>query len=416
MVSYPLKENALQYFSYQYTNREAAKLNTTRLRERLLKQKLLDTYHEEMMKSIERKHISIFDGYHFKLSPQLFLFQNFVLKENSSSQGCRPVCNSGTKNRSGHDLNSMTVTGPSYLCNGPSVFLSFRLHQVAFCLDISRCYRSLITDEQTCNLRLFYWYKDCHDPTTLCVMRYDRVTYGDRPAQCLLEISFRTIISPACKLDISKSIISNDRIVDDVCSSQKTHDQVNDIVEDLTQAFSQYGFGIKHKIKSYDDIEPQGVLGMLWAPRTDILFVTTTLNIHEKKRGKYSGLALSKENISEALLDKAVIARLSAQSFEYLNCLIGPVQSSLRILFSLVCKVLKDWVTPLSLVDKDLDKQVRDTLYNLVNLPERINPTPRCIIPSKYTLRRICVSTDAGKPALACPSFSWQGQCPACNG
>ena len=80
-------------------------------------------------------------------------------------------------------------------------------------------------------------------------MRYDRVTYGDRPAQCLLEISFRTIISPACKLDISKSIISNDRVVDDVCSSQKSHEEVNDIVEDLTQAFSQYGFGIKHKKK-----------------------------------------------------------------------------------------------------------------------------------------------------------------------
>ena len=211
LVRYPLKENALQYFSWQNSNREAARVNTIKLRERLIKNNVLKEYHDEMMKSLERKHISIFESYSPKLSPQLFLFQNFVLKQSSTSQGCRPVCNSGTKNRSGFDLNSMTVAGPSYLCNGPAVFLSFRLHPVAFCLDISRCYRSLLADEQTCNLRCFWWYQNAEDPASLCIFKYDRVTYGDRPAQCLLEISFRTIISPACEMEISRRIISNDR-------------------------------------------------------------------------------------------------------------------------------------------------------------------------------------------------------------
>ena len=402
MVRYPLKDKALQYFSWQNSNREAAKINTIKLRERLIKNKVLEVYHEEMMKSLERKHISIFDAYHPRLSPQLFLFQNFVLKESSVSQGCRPVCNSGTKNRSGQDLNSMTCAGPSYLCNGPAVFLSFRLHPVAFCIDISRCYRSLLADEQTCNLRLFWWYRDCMDPASLCIFKYDRVTYGDRPAQCLLEISFRTIISPACKLEISKSIISNDRVVDDICTSLRSHEEADRVIEDISQAFAQYGFGIKHAIKTHHVLEPQAVLGMSWIPTSDDLTVTTTLNLHSKKRGKYSGEALTAENISTAVLDKSVIARVSAQSFEYLNCLIGPVQSCLRILFSMVCKVLKDWVTPLHLVDKELDTQVRSILYSLVDLPSRINSIPRCIIKPGFKLRRICVSSDAGKPALGC--------------
>ena len=402
MVSYPLKDKALQYFSWQNSNREAARINAIKLRERLIKNKVLESYHEEMMKSLERNHISIFESYSPHLSPQLFLFQNFVLKESSVSQGCRPVCNSGTKNRSGHDLNNMTIAGPSYLCNGPAVFLSFRLHPVAFCIDISRCYRSLLCDEQTCNLRCFWWYKDCNDPASLCIFKYEVVTYGDRPAQCLLEISFRTIISPACKMDISKSINSNDRVVDDVCSSLRSHEEVDRVIEDLTQAFSQYGFGIKHAIKTHHVLEPQGVLGMLWSPTSDELSVTTTLNMHCKRRGKYSGKALSADNINTAVLDKAVIARISAQSFEYLNCMIGPIQSCLRILFSMVCKVLKDWVTPLHLVDKELDSQVRAILHNLVDLPKKIKAIPRCIIKPGYILRRICVASDAGKPSLAC--------------
>ena len=162
----------------------------------------------------------------------------------------------------------------------------------------------MYTDTQTSNLRLFYWYKDPEKPETLCIMKYNRVTYGDRPAGCLLEISFRTIVAPACKLDISKSTICNERIVDDIASSQPSHEEVNHIVKDLSSAFDSFGFGIKHVFKTHDDIEPQGVLGMLWAPRSDELSVTTLLNIHVKKRGRYSGLALTPENIKSATAER----------------------------------------------------------------------------------------------------------------
>ena len=402
LVTYPLREDALKYFTPQNSNREAARFNTIRLRERLKKQNLLSSYHEEMIKSLERGHISIFEDYTPDLNPQLFIFQNFVLKDNSSSQGCRPVSNSGTKNKSGHDLNQMTLTGPNYLCNGPAVFLAFRMHAVGYSMDVSRCYRSMYTDIQTSNLRLFYWYKDPEKPETLCIFRYDRVTYGDRPAGCLLEISFRTIVAPACKLEISKSTICNERIVDDIASSQPSKLEVDNIVTDLSSAFDSFGFGIKHVFKTHDDIDPQGVLGMLWAPRSDELSVTTVLNIHVKKRGRYAGLALTPENINTAVLDKVIIARLSGQCFAYLNCLIGPIQACIRILFSQACRVLKDWVSPLHLADKELDTQAKALMMNLVNLPERIRPMPRCIIPYNYELKRICISSDSGKDALAC--------------
>ena len=55
MVKYPLKDKALQYFSWQNTNREAARINAIKLRERLIKNKVLESYHEEMMKSLERR-------------------------------------------------------------------------------------------------------------------------------------------------------------------------------------------------------------------------------------------------------------------------------------------------------------------------------------------------------------------------
>ena len=405
MVSYPLKENALEYFSAKNTNREAARINTIRLRERLVKNNLLDSYHEEMEKSLERGHISFFDDYHKNTSPQLFIFQNFMLKESSSSHACRPVSNSGTKNRSGHDLNSMTLAGPNFMCNGAAVFLSFRLLPVGIILDISRCFRSLVTDEQTNLLRLFYWYRKKDDPNSLAIMRYERVTYGDRPAQCLLEISFRTIVSPECKLEVSKSIIANSRIVDDCCGSLQSQDEADHTIADITQAFGKFSFSIKHAFKTGDDVDPQGVLGMLWSPKSDLLSVTTVLNIHSKRRGKSSGLPLNAENIANAVLDKTRLARLAGQCFELLNCLIGPVQSVIRIVFSLASSHLKDWVTPLHLVDKDLDTQFRTILLNLVDLPSKIKPMSRNIVPAGYTLKRIGICSDSGAHGLACTVY-----------
>ena len=126
-------------------------------------------------------------------------------------------------------------------------------------------------------------------------------------------------MAPACKLEISKSTICNERIVDDIASSQPSKLEVDNIVTDLSSAFDSFGFGIKHVFKTHDDIDPQGVLGMLWAPRSDELSVTTVLNIHVKKRGRYAGLALTPENINTAVLDKVIIARLSGQCFAYLN-------------------------------------------------------------------------------------------------
>ena len=69
LVKYPLKENALEYFSAKNTNREAARINTIRLRTRLVKNNLLDSYHEEMEKSLERGHISFFDDYQKTTTP-----------------------------------------------------------------------------------------------------------------------------------------------------------------------------------------------------------------------------------------------------------------------------------------------------------------------------------------------------------
>ena len=402
LVTYPLQENALEYFSAKNTNREAARINTIRLYERLKKNKLLDSYHEEMMKSLERGHISFYDAYHPKMEPQLFIFQNYSLKDDSTSQACRPVSNSGTKNKSGHDLNSMTIAGPNYMCNGPSVFFSFRLHPVGFTLDVSRCYRSLVTDEQTNRLRLFYWYRDKDDKDSLSIMRYERMTYGDRPAQCVLELSFRTIVSPECKMETSRGIIANSRIVDDCCASLRDEDEVNEAIQDITQAFGKFSFSIKHAIKTGDDVDPQMVLGTLWDTQLDTISVKTVLNLHPKRRGRSIGQPLSKENIPNAVLDKTSLARLSGESWEYLNCLIGPIQATIRILFSIASVQLKDWVTPLHLVDKELDNQIRSILLNLIDLPKRIKPMSRCLIPKSFTLRRIALCSDSGKYGMAC--------------
>ena len=65
-------------------------------------------FHEEMLKTLEQGHIEIVEDFDPKLTPQNFIFLNYVTKL-SASQAVRPVSNSGARNLKGFNLNDCTI-------------------------------------------------------------------------------------------------------------------------------------------------------------------------------------------------------------------------------------------------------------------------------------------------------------------
>ena len=70
-------------------------------------------------------------------------------------------------------------------------------------------------------LRATYYPSDPSNPncTNYRIFFYERVSYGDSLAACLLEIMMRLFIAPDCKSEAGARLIELERYVDDVLKS-----------------------------------------------------------------------------------------------------------------------------------------------------------------------------------------------------
>ena len=127
-TDYPFTIEPCKAFAPEFSNNIAAKINSERLRLRLIKIGMADAFHAEMMKVKEAGHMRVRDDYTTDMSPQAFVFINYVEKSNKVSQTVRPVSNSGATNKRGYSLNNVTFSGPNFLNSGLQCLLSFRLH------------------------------------------------------------------------------------------------------------------------------------------------------------------------------------------------------------------------------------------------------------------------------------------------
>ena len=400
-VDYPFTTDPNKAFAPEHSNRLAAKYNSERLRCRLIKIGMADKFQDEMNKVKEQGHIRIRDDYTPDLSPHSFIFINYVEKSSKVSQSVRPVSNSGATNKKGYSLNSVTFSGPNFLNSGLQCLLSFRLlGGAAFCADLSRAYRSCKTLPHINDLRFFYWYTDVHDPASCRPHSFECMNFGDCPAACILECVLREYIAPAAETPEVRECIDKSRLVDDFMASLHDSSRLPVIKQDLITTTDKFGF----KLKSFNysgekdaagNSITTGLLGMNWECTTDMLSVQTVFYCGNKRRGKQLGDELSVNEANTIIITRTLIARLAAQAFSYDSILIGPIQAALRILFSMVCRVLKDWQGSLHTADPALDAEARRLLCSLVNIKNRIRPIRRELIPKNHKITKIVVSTDA---------------------
>ena len=147
---YIFKSDPFKLYNYNLSNSHLAKKSAERLRARLIKDDLLDTFHKEMEKSLQKGHFAIVEGELKKRFDELGIANhinfNYVIKKSSQSQGCRPVSNSAAYHRSG-DLNSNLLEAPQSINNALHIVWNFLWHAIGYAADYSRAYRSVITAE-----------------------------------------------------------------------------------------------------------------------------------------------------------------------------------------------------------------------------------------------------------------------------
>ena len=79
----------------------------------------------------------------------------------------------------------------------------------------------------------------------------ERMTYGDVGASTGLELAICKIIAPECRTALGRAILSGDRYVDDVLSSDHdAQELLDEAIDDIELTLKNHGFLIK-RIISY---------------------------------------------------------------------------------------------------------------------------------------------------------------------
>ena len=149
-------------------------------------------------------------------------------------------------------------------------------------------------------LRATYYPSNPSDPNcnTYRIFVYERVSYGDSLAACLLEIMMRLFIAPDCETKAGARVIELERYVNDVLKSGVNKDDLWDAVMDMKSALEANGFSIKQVFSSfnwhkafdknyneadYEPSKPETIFHHQWLWSKDTLQIIPDINLYRRK-------------------------------------------------------------------------------------------------------------------------------------
>ena len=402
----PVKE----IYAPQHSNAYLARKSASRLRLRLIKEKLLDSFHAEMVKSIGHGHFGYIEGELAKdfesLQALNYINFNYVVKPSSLSQSCRPVSDSTAYHKNGC-LNSNLVAGVQSINNPLVITWGFLWGPVAWSCDYSRAYRSVVTSPISNSLRRFFWYRDQHKEESMVEMCLLRLNYGDTCSSAVLEEGIRSYIAPLCKIGKAREILTSRRYIDDTLASFDTIQEMQEVSEDIRRASSRANFTVKYMLYSgskpvdEDKTPYTNVLAMCWRFQEDLLVCSTSFNVFPKRRGAPSGPDINEKIVMSTPITKTVACRLAGQSFGYTQSQLLPITMGLRIGFSKVSQMTTEWHEDITEGHPEFAAEYRRMLLSLVDLPAKVDPVPRAICPAGHRPYRLVASSDGSSVSAA---------------
>ena len=398
--------NPHKIFTQQNSNYILALESSKKLRKRLEKISLLNEFHQLILKEEEKGFLKPVSFSTMQNTKTLnFISINYSEKESSSSSPIRVVSNCSFMHKSGHPLNSVIPCGPNLVASAQNILYQLRLSKYAAFSDLSSAYKTIKLEQLEADLLMFCWFSNPSDPQTLQIYQCTSLPFGLSSSACILELSLRNIIAPACKTDVAKQTLLNHRYIDDfVLLHNGSFDQLIYYMNDLKTTLESFSFKIKEthfspKTLSSKNFSDQTInfLSFKICLKSDMLKPLFFLHPNKKVRGKYSGQRLNKTVIPTLKITKKLISRILGQIFGMLNILIEPLNSILKLYFSQSCRLTQNWNENLDQISTSFTKSFRSFLYQLEDIEYKIDPIKRNLLPENEKIIAIISCSDAGE-------------------
>ena len=419
LFSYPFRCKFDEAFSPEKSNLAGALSTSKTLFKKLHSKGLAQAFDAEIAKGVNDGHLKILslsETNNILKESHCFSYLNYTQKLSSQGHKIRPVSNSSANHQSG-SANSWLPKGSSNLCDIVNIFESFRLHPFCLISDIKRCYRSILSSNQSNRARLHMYPLEPLDPkcTVYTVMMYLCCTYGDTPIATCLELIMHYFVAPRVKDDLARRMLLTKRYVDDLLFSCGSKQELVRAMHAVEVALNSLGFELKvvlsssnfhHTIpnlKSYskpwqphdtsNSEKPLEVIfGHVWNFTDDSLRPNFMLFTGKKARGSFDGDSLQKTDLSKVKVTKRLVSSLTAQVYELDGCWSSILKTHLKILFSKCCLVTQSWCEDLT--STQIGEDVIKFLQVLKDKLHLIPTLPRCVVPIGYRVTQLNTFSD----------------------
>ena len=342
----------------------------------------VDAFHDEIMDGVARQVWRKATDADLKYGGVVnYITLTEAFKETAGCSTPVRVCLDASRRYKGASLNDVVVTGPSKLANQLDILLDFRAKEVGMCLDFRKFYQSVSVSEEDSHLMRIVWspVKDAEPEIYIGMVN----NFGVRPAGPVAGIALNLTSEIFQHLnEEAADIIRRRKYVDDVVCGGKDRQHTVNLEDGIKQISSMGGFEFKPPVRSYDDVDPLKVLGVVWIPRSDMLSVKCDINIHAKVKGARLApdVDLDVLNLPEEIT-KRIVWRCAMSPYDPYG-LISAIVIQLKLIMRSLAKsaVKRDsWDDKVS---SEVAVEFRRACGNLANA-SRIE-FPRCVVPEYY--------------------------------
>ena len=321
-VTYPYLEDPKEALT---DNRKQAIAYGLSLEKTLDKKNLTRTFQQEFQKFVENGSLKELtpDEMASWTGPVHYLPMQLVLNEGSATTPFRIVTNSSCKDPiTKKSLNDILAKGPNMLSDPWSILLRFRNYRYALATDVTKAYHQLRTGPVEMHTRRVLYRTSPDQPWQ--TFAFQCVSFGDRPAAAILEVSLRLLAEKFKEIDEEAALrMLIDRFVDDMPTGHNDLQVIKRfrgaILENfqtsgtLAAIFQQGGYILKVVVLNGDPPGPMvdklggAALGLPWDPTTDLVTIPLTVNVSARKKGVPQGQDISPSTIDE--IDQAQLTR-----------------------------------------------------------------------------------------------------------
>ena len=405
-------------------NRSAAEAIARRLETRLIRQKRIEAYNQEVKAFVDRcTFVELskeeMEDWARRGKPFNYISHQPVMKEQSATTKLRVVSNSSLINNRSNGLsyNDLLPKGPNSLVSLLGALVRWRCYQHCAVWDLTKAYNTVKTFEEELHMRRLVWrWGDVNQNWT--VFGINAMHFGDRCATTGLKVALNKVAEAGSHIDPAAAEMIKQGYVDDGIGGGSKEDVDRLIGEETwregkptysgTVAEILQGGGFKMKVMVRDgEQRPEvtellggGVLGLPWKPDQDTIEMHFGVNLSAKVRGDRVGPELTPDTVDQ--IDCATLTRREVVSqvysiFDPLG-LAAPVVIRYKLLLQELAAAGGGWDDTLDNELAELSKEVLKTMVLAKDVVYPRSVTPEGVLQS---LMEICGWWDGGKPASA---------------